>query len=192
MTASVRERSRDAFRAELARAAVDLFVDHGYDGITVEELSQQLGISRATFFRYFGSKEDVIVVATEGSGVRHAEALLSAGDGSAWDLLRAAFEPAAITADREPGRLRERLRMISALPTLKARIAEKRASQIEEVAAALATRIEDPNAARVLTAAAYTGVDIAWERWANDEAAALRDVFDDVFASLASGGAPRR
>lgn len=186
---SVRERSRDFFRVELAREAVDLFVDHGFDGITVAELAKQLGISRATFFRYFGSKEDVLVVATERSGADYAEALLlgEVTDAvSPWALLRAAFEPAARSADGDPERLRARLRMITANPVLKARIAEKRALQVDEVAAALASRIGDTTTARIFTVAAYAVVDLTWERWAASEPTSFGLALDEAFAALAS------
>lgn len=189
MTISVRERSREAFRAELAREAVDLFVDHGFDGITVEELAKQLGISRATFFRYFGSKEDVVVVSTERSGAHYADALLQADASdtpSPWALLRAAFEPAVRTADGDPERLRARLRMITANPVLKARIAEKRALQVDDVAAALTARIGDEAAARVYTVAAYAVVDLTWERWAASGRISFREALDAAFVTLSA------
>lgn len=189
MTASARERSRELFRVELAREAVDLFVDHGYDGITVEELAKHLGISRATFFRYFGSKEDVVVVSTERSGADYAEALLRADipePVSPWTLLRAAFEPAARSADSDPERLRARLRMITANPVLKARIAEKRALQVDDVAVALASRTGDTSTARLFTVAAYAVVDLTWERWAASESTMFGLALDEAFMALAS------
>lgn len=189
MASSVRERSREAFRVELAREAVDLFVDHGFDGITVDELAKHLGISRATFFRYFGSKEDVVVVSTERSGADYAVALLQADvavSRSPWALLRAAFAPAVRSADGDPERLRARLRMITANPVLKARIAEKRAQQVDEVAAALASRTGDPGGARIYTVAAYAVVDLTWERWAASEPSSFGAELDDAFATLAS------
>jgi len=188
MTTSVRERSRQAFRVALAREAVDLFVDYGFDGITVEETARQLGISRATFFRYFGSKEDVVVVSTERSGADYAEALLATdpAEVSPWALLRAAFEPAARSADADPERLRARLRMITANPVLKARIAEKRTLQVEAVSEALASRIGDAHIARLFTVAAYAVVDLTWERWAGLERASFSSALDDAFMTLTS------
>jgi AcrR family transcriptional regulator len=189
MTTSARERSRELFRVELAREAIDLFVAHGFDGITVEELARRLGISRATFFRYFGSKEDVLVVSTERSGADYAEALLSAetsGSPRPWELLRAAFEPAARSADGDPERLRARLRMITANPVLKARIAEKRTVQVDEVTRALASRTGDADSARIYTVAAYAVVDLTWERWAASESSSFGLALDEAFAALAS------
>lgn len=50
------EESREA----IAAAAVRLFVEHGYDATTVDQIAREAGSSRATVFRYFGSKEDIL------------------------------------------------------------------------------------------------------------------------------------
>ncbi|WP_427018853.1 TetR/AcrR family transcriptional regulator [Pseudarthrobacter sp. P1] len=41
-------------------AAIELLVRRGYDATTVDELADAAGISRSTFFRKFGSKEDIV------------------------------------------------------------------------------------------------------------------------------------
>ncbi|ROS78917.1 TetR/AcrR family transcriptional regulator [Cellulomonas sp. PhB143] len=45
---------------EAVDAAVELFMRQGYERTTVEEIADAAGISRATFFRRYGSKEDVV------------------------------------------------------------------------------------------------------------------------------------
>jgi AcrR family transcriptional regulator len=46
--------------ARLAIAAFELFAEQGYEGTTVEAIAERAGTSRATFFRHYRSKEDVI------------------------------------------------------------------------------------------------------------------------------------
>ncbi len=46
--------------AQAVDAAVDLFTRQGYEGTTVEEIADAAKVSRATFFRRFRSKEDVV------------------------------------------------------------------------------------------------------------------------------------
>jgi AcrR family transcriptional regulator len=41
-------------------AAIDVFTRHGYDATTVDDLADAAGLSRSTFFRRYGSKEDVV------------------------------------------------------------------------------------------------------------------------------------
>lgn len=186
-TGTARERSRSMFRSELAREAVELLVDRGFSSVTVDEIARHIGVSRATFFRYFGSKEDVVVVSTERSGAEYAEAMLSSDPDQAtvWTLLRAAFEPAAASAERDPDRLRARLRMINADSALKARIAEKRSLQLDEVATALASRIGNTEDAYTYTVAAYAVIDLTWERWATSPGTSFTAMLDDAFAVLA-------
>ena len=47
-------------RDRLAQAAFDLFNERGYEQTTVDDIAERAGLSRATFFRHYRSKEDVI------------------------------------------------------------------------------------------------------------------------------------
>jgi AcrR family transcriptional regulator len=47
-------------RDRLAEAAFDLFNEHGYEQTTVDDIAERAGLGRATFFRHYRSKEDVI------------------------------------------------------------------------------------------------------------------------------------
>jgi AcrR family transcriptional regulator len=46
---------------QLERAALELFLQSGYEAVTVEQIAQAAGISRRTFFRYFTNKSDLFV-----------------------------------------------------------------------------------------------------------------------------------
>lgn len=56
---SRREQKKAEVREALVRAADVLFVDRGYDNTTVDQIAEQAGVSRRTFFRYFASKEAI-------------------------------------------------------------------------------------------------------------------------------------
>ncbi|NLA65735.1 MAG: TetR family transcriptional regulator [Leucobacter sp.] len=50
----------DAFTVTAAAAAVRYLATHGYENSTASDLADAIGMSRSTFFRRFGSKEDVV------------------------------------------------------------------------------------------------------------------------------------
>lgn len=47
-------------RTAVVAAAIALFAERGYDQTSVEQIAQAAGVSRSTFFRQFGGKEDVV------------------------------------------------------------------------------------------------------------------------------------
>ena len=60
MTASLAERKRTATRQRIAAAAAQLVASDGLAGATVDRIAHAADIGRATFFRYFNSKEDAV------------------------------------------------------------------------------------------------------------------------------------
>ena len=65
---SLRLKKQQFVRSEIWNTAVDLFAQHGYDRTTIDDIATAAGVSRRTFFRYFASKDDVMVQATDTYG----------------------------------------------------------------------------------------------------------------------------
>jgi AcrR family transcriptional regulator len=59
---SRRERKKSRTRDELIRAALGLVQERGFESTTVDDIVEAADYSRATFFRHFPSKEDVLFI----------------------------------------------------------------------------------------------------------------------------------
>jgi AcrR family transcriptional regulator len=56
----LRERKKLQTRETLTRAALELFVERGYDETTLAEIAEAAGVSTRTIFAYFRGKEDIL------------------------------------------------------------------------------------------------------------------------------------
>jgi AcrR family transcriptional regulator len=85
---TLRERNRARARAEIADAALRLFLDRGFEGVTVDEIVSAAGVSRRTFFRYFDTKEDALLSDYPELNAQLSEALDSSEADNAMDAIR--------------------------------------------------------------------------------------------------------
>jgi AcrR family transcriptional regulator len=81
-------------QSRIARAAEELFVAKGFEETTVDEIAAAVGMSQRSFFRYFASKDEVVLDRLERLG-EELTARLEARpeDESVWDSLRHSFDP---------------------------------------------------------------------------------------------------
>lgn len=91
VTARVRQRRKEARPAELAAAALELFVEKGFAATRLEDVAARAGVGKGTVYLYFESKEALFKAAIEAAmtpAVEAAEALVACDKLSASDRLR--------------------------------------------------------------------------------------------------------
>lgn len=167
----LRTRTRRAVGAEIRKAAMQLFLERGFDATTVDQIAEAAGISRRSFFHYFPTKEDVVFgdLAALGETLRAALEARPATE-SAWDALRAALKTLG-PADPSPEVTLAIARMYRDTPSLRARHLEKHLRWQELLAPDITRRLPtrrragpDPRP-RAIIAAALACLDIAIDAW---------------------------
>lgn len=171
-----RERKKQLVHDELSRRAFALFAERGFDRVSVEDITEAADVSRTTFFRYFPTKEDVLVQWMRAVGEETAAALLARPpDEPPLVALRAALLTLArvYASDTERAALVEQLRRGS--PTVRAAHRDKIAQWEDLLATALAERTgssaERDLAPRLLARLAMAAVTSAQDTWAAGERA---------------------
>ena len=65
-----RPRSEEAHQAALA-ATVELLLEEGVEGVTLEDVAARSGVAKSTLYRHFGTKEQLVVQAARGCIISH-------------------------------------------------------------------------------------------------------------------------
>lgn len=189
---SLRERTRRTVQKEIGEAAVLLFVSRGYDATTIDDIAAAVGMSKRSVFRYFATKEDIVV----GKFDLGADSMLDIlrarpYDEPVWTSLRRLFDIADAPELRETAKPIQR--MVFETPALLAVYLQRLQSFQNAVVAALLIRAEaagTPYAAhdptpRALTAAAFgclVAAQYAWLACACDDS--LATCIDRAMATL--------
>ncbi|GAB2844458.1 TetR family transcriptional regulator [Actinocorallia aurea] len=186
--AKTRDIARAAIRAELARTAIALFRREGFDDVTLNDVAAAAGVSRSTFLRYFGSKEEAVLGAMDDLGAQAAAALRARpADESDWTALRRCLDPFLDSYRADPPGSLAVTRLIQQSPALKNRQLEKQASWLPALAQALADRSSPapPLVAPVRAAAALDCLSLAVTHWsASNGEEDLAALLDQAFTAL--------
>jgi AcrR family transcriptional regulator len=188
---SLAERKRQLVRDELAEAALKLLAWHGFEATTIDQVVAAAGVSRRTFFRYFASKEDVIVQFLADTGAQLCAALAArpAEEPPAVALRRAiaVFVEACLEHPEKSVRLAN---LLLGTPALLGRYLERQAQWRHDLAAELARRLDvDPTQdlrPTLAAGAALLAFDAALTHWAASNAHLdLSELTDQAFAIIA-------
>jgi AcrR family transcriptional regulator len=181
------ERKRQLVRDELTEAALKLLAFQGFEETTIDQIVASAGVSRRTFFRYFRSKEDVIIEFLGDLGTKLSDALAARPATEAPETaLREAFTVFTDSYHHNPDKSIRLARLTLGTPALMARYLERQTQWRSEASAELARRMKVDPATDLrpsLTAAVgFAAFDTAMTSWVNGNGAeALNTLVDKAF-----------
>ena len=156
-------------RGRLAKAAMALYAEQGFEQTTVAEIAARAGLTERTFFRHFTDKREVLFYGTEMLRDLLVRAVADApASATAMDVAGAAFEAAGAMIQENPERSRLRNAIVSANAELRERELIKLAALASTVAGALGDRGIPEPAAGLAAETAAAVFKAAFARWISE------------------------
>jgi AcrR family transcriptional regulator len=175
-------------RAELSAAAWELFGRQGYEATSVAEIARAAGVSRRTFFRYYASKEDVLVDTSD----QLAEDFLAgvarrpAGEPPLVSIRQALVPVVTSRLGQNADVGRAVIRLLRESRTLRRAMLERHARMEERLAALLAGRLGiDPatdSTPALLAFVARALMDTAFNVWYDQRRTDVAGLVEELFA----------
>ena len=184
----LRERKKARTRAAIREHALRLFREQGYAATTVDQIAEAADVSPSTFFRYYPTKEDV-VLQDDLDVLALAAFEAQSRDLSPVAAFRAAAREAFAALDEDDlAKLRETAEMTLTVPELRARAMDEYTRTIGVIAEAAAKRSgRDANdfAVKILAGAIVGVIMAATMPWTDMAARPTADMIDRIDAGLA-------
>jgi AcrR family transcriptional regulator len=154
-------------RERLETAALELFAENGYEETTVAQIAERAGLNRATFFRHFADKREVLFGGEDLLAGLFAEGIRDALPGATLtECLRAALAAAGpVMTAQQRAKAVQRVRAIMGNTELQERGLLKHARIARSISAALRERGIDELTARLGAEVGMLAFGIAVERW---------------------------
>jgi AcrR family transcriptional regulator len=205
----LRDRKKRLLRQRISDTATGMFLERGFDEVTVSEIAAACDVSEKTVFNYFPTKESLLFDREEEMAARIAESVRDQGDATALiDAVLAVLDEDIekiyrdVAASDDPARMITMVRKFSALvdrtPALAA-ASQAMLERLTEVAAtALAERVgvdpddPEPQMAALMVLGLWRTQFRAMERHADENASVddvVRAVREDIHRAASVAGA---
>lgn len=186
-------RKSERTRAHLQQVALDLIAVQGFDATTVDQIAATAGVSHMTFFRYFPTKDAVVLTDPFDPQIAAAVAAQPGDIPPVARACRGLRAPLGQLDLPEQEQVRQRVRIFASTPSLAGGVWANTVTTQEFVTTALAEYVPEPDArvAAAATIGALTAALIDWGSRHDDQtlpAALLRAL--DVLDPPVRGGNP--
>src|SRR5271167_2751612 len=154
-------------RERLETAALELFVENGFEETTVAQIADRADLNRATFFRHFADKREVLFGGEDVLATLFADAIRAAPPGAALtECLRAALAAAGVAlTPQQRAKAAQRVLVVAANTEVQERGLLKHARIAGSISAALRARGTDDLTARLGAEVGMLAFSVAVERW---------------------------
>jgi AcrR family transcriptional regulator len=142
--AGLRERKKEHVRSTIQKEALRLFLKQGFDATTVEQIADAAGVSPATVYRYYMSKEDLVVTDDYDPIVISSILERPAGE-PLIDSVRAVMTGVLVKYfERDRELLVARMQLRRATPSLQAAFIEEQERSLDMFSALIARHLRRP------------------------------------------------
>ncbi|OBI85704.1 TetR/AcrR family transcriptional regulator [Mycobacterium asiaticum] len=151
-------------RQALIQAAIELFTAHGYESVTIEQISAVAGVAPRTFFHHFAAKEDILFdgyAERLEEATRRFRAAACQSSNSLWDALADASSAVAQAIAESPEIFLARARMYHSMPALRATMLRINEDWIDQLTAEVARWLNSDSAADLRPRLAATLINSA-------------------------------
>jgi AcrR family transcriptional regulator len=185
----LRERKKARTRAAIREHALRLFRENGYQQTTVEKIAEAAEVSPSTFFRYFPTKEDLILQDDMDTKLVEAFEQQPPGLGPVAAVRAATRQVIASYSEADLDVIRQTTALTMTVPEVRARAMDEFARTIRVISEALAKRTGHPadDLAVRATAGAIIGVIMSitmpWEGWSSDRQG-IEETFERIDQAL--------
>lgn len=192
MTATVglREMKKERTRADIARVAIEMFAERGFDEVTVDEIAAQVEVSHRTFYRYFATKEELVLgeLQRDLDDITDALALRPESE-SVIASIGAAIMDLCGRYEHDLGNDRRRIALVRATPSLQQRQNERQAAFEAVIVPFIARRLgvdaNDDVRPALMAGCALAATRAATNLWlVGDPSAALMPLVEQALSTL--------
>lgn len=172
---SRRERKKTIVKESLIESAYDSFSKNGYDQTRIEDITEKVDVSARTFFRYFSSKEDVVL---EYQVIEYEEIISELSANNSDDKIFTALRKAAVKVTRgceegaygiDPNRFRTLRDLIRNHPLIRAKsldkLKEKKACLVDLISRKMDCNTSSDIRPLVIASAMEVSYDVAYDAW---------------------------